>query len=63
MKMKKVGFEPTMVVPTDLQSAALNHSAISSNNYEIFFFFCLFSFFPRQPLCGFRTKFFIKQKL
>ena len=27
--LKKVGFEPTMGNPTDLQSAALNRSAIS----------------------------------
>ena len=27
---KKVGFEPTMGYPTDLQSATFNHSAIPS---------------------------------
>lgn len=28
--MKKVGFEPTKVLPTDLQSATINHSVTSS---------------------------------
>ena len=29
--MGRVGFEPTMKISTDLQSAALNHSAIFPN--------------------------------
>jgi hypothetical protein len=34
--MKKAGFEPAMEKPTDLQSAALNPSAISSLGIEGF---------------------------
>ena len=57
--LKEVGFEPTLVNPTDLQSATLNRSVILShifNNYRSTIRLVLrlirFNFFGRHPLCG-----------